>query len=203
MLSFPSKVTKVANDALVNIRTKMQENSDYFMKGRVKEVKEVKLVGVHVRLGDKQDNNLYGQWALSVDYYQKAIGIIEKRYSSTKYQLAYIFFTGGAVDKNDMQKDTNWTKSNLAEKVKYSFFEPANFDGWTAMYTLAQCDIIIAGQSTFSWWSAYLSNTREVFAPGDYFEPNQKIRFEREDYFLPWWSLLYENPTQDRIYGYH
>ena len=93
-------------------------------------------------------------------------------------------------------------KSNSSSKrsghVHYHFEKSG--DQNKAMRSLSLCDALIIGQSSFGWWAAYISNRSEVVAPRSMF--NEKgPRFEVDDYFLPWWTLLSSNPDLDRIIG--
>ena len=79
----------------------------------------VTIVAVHVRLGDKISKNItagsYNHWSLSVDYYLKAIHLVQQRRRGTNRVLAYAIFIGGSVTKDKKAKDVAWTKKNIGK----------------------------------------------------------------------------------------
>jgi len=72
-----------------------------------------------------------------------------------------------------------------------------------AMRTMMHCDVIIVAHSSFSWWAAYLSNSMEIIAPRDIYPANSIHFVEVDDVYPPWWSLLAQNTSLDRIVGYN
>lgn len=162
----------------------------------------MKLIGVHVRLGDKINNqqnvNFYNQWSLSEAYYMKAIKLLTLRHP----QFALIFFSGGGENNDGLNKDRHWTKQHFSGLSNYTFFDHSD-DHFVSFKALGLCDAIVVGHSSFSWWSAYLSDTMEIIAPYHLFSKTaeQTEAYSIEDYYLPWWSLLSEDPSEDRIVG--
>ena len=163
-----------------------------------------KIVGIHFRLGDKLNNKFYDQYSVSKEYFLRAISLIQQRYNVKK--LIYLFFIGGGLDKKTSLRDELWVKQNLAIRLNNVFYESSG-NHIIAMRSLSLCDIIIAGQSSYSWWAAYLSNTLEVIFPRHMFGKlkidSKEPFFEYENYFLPWWTLLSSNQSEDRIIGYN
>jgi hypothetical protein len=84
----------------------------------------VTIVGVHVRLGDKISKNItvksYNPWSLSLQYYEKAIKLVQDRRKMSHTSLAFVFFTGGAMKRDKVAKDNNWTKKNLGTLITNS-----------------------------------------------------------------------------------
>ena len=127
--------------------------------------------------------------------------------------------TGGGFTASQIARDREWASKHLtvdasqgmhhsnssgnssskrSGHVHYHFEKSG--DQNKAMRSLSLCDALIIGQSSFGWWAAYISNRSEVVAPRSMF--NEKgPRFEVDDYFLPWWTLLSSNPDLDRIIG--
>lgn len=156
---------------------------------------DYKVIGVHVRLGDKIGNSHYNAWSLSAAYYQRAIELLNRRHEN----VSLVFFTGGALDASTIANDENWTQEHFAADDKHVFFESSG-NHLVALQSLMLCDAIIAGHSTFSWWAAYLSTSMEIVAPKYMFPPDGP-NYRYKDYYLPYWSLLAEDPVEDRIVG--
>lgn len=156
---------------------------------------DYKVVGVHIRLGDKVGNSFYNSWALSEAYYQRAIELLNRRHAN----VSLVFFTGGALDAATIANDEDWTHQHYGAANQYVFFESSG-DHLVALQSLMSCDAIIVAHSSFSWWAAYLSNSLEIVAPKQMF-PLNGPGYNYEDYYLPWWTLLDENHDEDRIIG--
>jgi len=57
------------------------------------------------------------------------------------------------------------------------------------MCLMTLCDYIIIASSTFSWWGAYLSNSKHVFAPSEWFGPNN-YHLETKDIYCEGWQVI-------------
>lgn len=163
-----------------------------------------KLIGVHVRLGDKlgnpQNAHFYDQWALSEDYYRKAIKLLTARHPRS----ALVFFSGGGENKDALNKDRDWTKEKFGSLSNHTFFDRSE-DHFVALKALSLCDSIVVAHSSFSWWAGYLSNTLEVVAPYHMFSAAAEVTegYKMEDYYPPWWSVISGNSSEDRVVGYN
>ena len=165
---------------------------------------DFKIIGVHVRVGDKLNNtqnaHFYDQWALSEDYYSKAIALLTARHPRS----ALVIFSGGGESKDSLTKDRHWAKSKFGGLSNHTYFDHSE-DHFIAFKALTLCDSIVVAHSTFSWWAAYLSNTLEIVAPYHIFSAAAEITegYKMEDYFPPWWSVISKNSSEDRIIGYN
>lgn len=163
-----------------------------------------KLIGVHVRLGDKlgnpQNAHFYDQWALSEDYYRKAVRLLTARHPHS----ALVFFSGGGENKNAMNRDREWTRARFGSISNNTFFDHSE-DHFVALKALSMCDSIVVAHSTFSWWAGYLSDTLEVVAPYHLFSAaaGEKEGYRMEDYYPPWWSVISNNTAEDRVVGFN
>lgn len=174
-----------------------QLGSDFISKIRQGIPPGFTIVGVHLRLGDKLNNSFYNQWALSPAYYNKAIDLMAARHSD----VAFVYFTGGSVLSSPDQRHgyVQWTREHVNTNFTYKFFERSG-NHFIAMHALMRCDAVIAAHSSFSWWAAYLSGSREVVAPRSLFPKGAGgPEYVVDDYYLPWWSLLDEDARFDRI----
>ncbi|WP_270713040.1 alpha-1,2-fucosyltransferase [Phocaeicola coprophilus] len=110
-----------------------------------------KIVAVHIRRGDYINSNFIS--LANTNYYSNSLEYIEKIENIHNLKL-YIF-----------SDDPQWCKDNLSflNRFDYEFIQ-GNKD-YEDMYLMSKCMYIVIANSTFSWWSAYLSNAKNVIAP--------------------------------------
>lgn len=110
-----------------------------------------KTVAVHIRRGDYINTNFIP--LAETNYYLNSLEYIEKMECVDNLKL-YIF-----------SDDPQWCRKNLSflDKFECEFIQ-GNKD-YEDMYLISRCMYIIIANSTFSWWSAYLSNAKNVIAP--------------------------------------
>lgn len=117
-------------------------------------------VSLHVRRGDYITNTLTNSvhGICSIDYYKKAIRVIEKNIATPAY---FIF-----------SDDLSWTKDNLdfLSNVTYIELEDSALD-FEEMYLMSLCQHHIIANSSFSWWGAWLNSNpnKIVIAPQKWF----------------------------------
>jgi hypothetical protein len=95
---------------------------------------------------------------LGVEYYQQSINIFD----DDTYQ--YFVFSD----------DINWCKEVFGENELIEYIDGNN--QYVDLYLMTQCDHNIIGNSTFSWWGAWLNKNKnkKVIAPSIWFNPNRK-----------------------------
>jgi hypothetical protein len=54
---------------------------------------------------------------------------------------------------------------------------------------MSLCDYHIIGNSTFSWWGAWLSNSKQIIAPSQWFDGDLKTN-KLDDLYLDDWIVL-------------
>lgn len=108
-------------------------------------------IAVHIRRGDYINSNFI--LLTETDYYIDSLKYIENIENINSLKL-YIF-----------SDDPKWCIENLSflNRFEYEFIQ-GNKD-YEDMYLISKCKYIIAANSTFSWWSAYLSNAKRIFVP--------------------------------------
>lgn len=110
-------------------------------------------VAIHIRRGDylSEDNiGLFGN--ICTDrYYTAAIRYIEDHVSDPRF---FIF-----------SNDSSWVEDNL--KIRSAVYVNMNHggDSWMDMFLMGRCKNLIIANSTFSWWSAYLSSANIIICP--------------------------------------
>ncbi len=112
---------------------------------------------LHIRRGDyisdEKANKVHG--TCNLDYYQKAIQIINEKYSNVTF---FVF-----------SDDIPWTKENL--HVKNAIYVDIKSIPHEDMYLMSLCKHNITANSSFSWWGAWLNKNEEkiVIAPKNWF----------------------------------
>ena len=112
-------------------------------------------IAVHIRRGDYLGNNFHK--VISLDYYYNACKSIS---SQTKSLHVYIF-----------SDDINWCKRNFTfpnSIVEYVSMK-SEIDEF---YMMSTFNTIIIGNSSFSWWAAYLNNSnnsKQIYYPSHWF----------------------------------
>jgi hypothetical protein len=132
-------------------------NTSFSFNELKNEIKQVNSVSIHIRRGDYLNPNVSDfHGILSLEYYQKAVSIINTKIINPVY---FIF-----------SDDPNWCKENLLfinEKIIVS----GNQEAWIDMYLMTQCKHQIIANSSFSWWGAWLNQNPDkvVISPKKWF----------------------------------
>jgi len=124
----------------------------------LKDIENSDSVGVHVRHGDNANNVVPWHGALSLEYYNQAVKILT---ADIKDPVFYIF-----------SDDPEWSKNNL--RLEYpTVYISHNGDekNHEDLRLMAACKNHIIGNSTFSWWGAWLAKKpgQKVIAPKNYY----------------------------------
>lgn len=141
------------------------------------EIKNKKLIGVHIRRGDYINIPQYG--VLSIEYYNKAIETINV--DQAKYLVA----------SDDSKVFDLITFKESAEFVSPDFNSPLK-----TLKTLAACNYLIMSNSSFSFWAGWMvaKNGGKVYAPYPWFKeaivPNNHLNLEK---FIRIPSIFEEN----------
>ncbi len=107
------------------------------------------IIAVHVRRTDYLTNPNHE--ALGLDYYEKALAEVPQ-------DCTAIVFTD----------DPEWAKEQELFPDDRFFVSETNCP-YTDMALMSLCDYHIIGNSTFSWWGAYIANSKQVIAPKQWF----------------------------------
>ena len=107
------------------------------------------IIAVHVRRTDYLTNPNHE--SLGLDYYERALAEFPQ-------DCEVIIFTD----------DPEWAK--VQELFPDDRFYVSETDcAYTDMALMSLCDYHVIGNSTFSWWGAWLSNSKQVIAPKQWF----------------------------------
>lgn len=134
-------------------------------------------VSIHVRRGDyisiKKNADIFS--ISSIDYYKKAIEIIEKKITNPEY---FIF-----------SDDIEWCKLNF--KVGNFHFITGN-SAEQDLLLMSKCRHNIIANSTFSWWAAWLNNyeNKIVIAPYNWYVDSKLNKRLNGDFILDNWLQI-------------
>lgn len=142
------------------------------------------VVGIHFRAGDYKRFPAHHP-LLNANYYINSLLILKQKYP--KQKLKVLWFS----DEMSLVKHmiNNSALRQLVDQYSSFQFIEGQTD-WQDLYMLSKCDSMVIGNSTFSYWSAYLSkNVENVLYP-------QKNRWfgsalrghQMFDLFLPKWE---------------
>jgi hypothetical protein len=125
------------------------------------------LIAIHVRIGDFK--LLAGHHPIcKEDYYLNALNFLPK-------DIPYVIFSDTPLEVYNVLKN-NGRNKNLGQ----------NLDEKTDMCLMSLCDYHIIGNSTFSWWGAWLSNTNKVISPASWFGEKTNIQKWSDIYCKDW-----------------
>lgn len=127
-------------------------------------------VAVHIRRTDYAQNNFHR--LLPIQYYYNALLSLQK-----KININHIFI---------FSDDLNWCKNNFSYNKDFTFVE-LNNDLQEIQFMSSFNNIIIAN-STFSWWSAYLSKAQNIYCPKNWFNPNCSLN--TVDLRPSYWNII-------------
>jgi len=150
---------KDIRDIIINDFT-IKSDSNKKNKSMLKKIEKSNSVCIHVRRGDyvynKKTNKFHG--VCSAEYYNNAVKIIQKKAKNPEF---FIF-----------SDDLQWTKANLIFKHPTIYVDINNTEkGYEDLRLMSNCKHFIIANSSFSWWSAWLSNNPEkiICAPQKWF----------------------------------
>ncbi len=175
---FIEKTTEFLND--ITFRTDVIRDKDYEI---LKRITESDSICIHLRRGDyykvKQTRDIFG--VLGSKYYSKAIDIIKQKISKPMF---FVFSDEPDEAVSLLDLDTSFTvvRHNISRtynfldnytvfrKLKYlmKVMNPGRLEkAYNDFFLMSNCKHHIIANSTFSWWSAYLSknSSKTVIAP--------------------------------------
>ena len=136
-------------------------------------------VSIHIRRGDyvfdKKTKEFHG--LLPVEYYKKAIKIINKKIKNSKY---FVF-----------SDDPEWVKNNLKIDSAIYIYWNKGRKNYIDMQLMSNCKHNIIANSSFSWWGAWLNcnPNKIVVAPQKWFN-NAKAQKESTDLIPKTWKKI-------------
>lgn len=133
-------------------------------------------VSVHVRHGDNATSMAKEHGVLQPSYYQRAAGLITKGLRNPHF---FVF-----------SDDPAWARENLTLPGETTFVvHNGDEKNYEDLRLMAACKHHIVGNSTFSWWGAWLGSKagQLVYAPMKYLLHSNRVY---QDYYPATWKLL-------------
>ena len=125
-----------------------------------------RVVGLHIRRTDYLSNP--NHHFVGLNYYREALS----KFSDNTQILIF-------------SHDSQWCHDQeLFSDDRFMISE--NDSGYVDMCLMSMCTDFIIGNSSFSWWAAWLGNRGEVIAPKNWF-PDDK---DTSDLYCPHWEVL-------------
>jgi hypothetical protein len=135
-------------------------------------------VAVHVRRGDYLDEQWRDKLHVCTDsYYETAIRIAQNELESPTF---FVF--------SNSEEDTDWVRENYRFLPKGTVFVPPGSNDLEHFALMAECRHFIIANSTFSWWSAYLSRGQHklIVAP----KPWNRAGWDMKDLYSNDWIVV-------------
>jgi hypothetical protein len=137
----------------------------------VRSVTKEPVISVHLRMGDYK--NLVGKHPImEKEYYQQALDILPK-------DLLIIGFS-----------DEPEQASKIFDSLGRKYFITNPDDQYTDMCTMTLCDYHVIANSSYSWWGAWLSDTKKVIAPHNWFGDDPAMPKNWSDIYCKDWVVL-------------
>jgi len=138
---------------------KFEDFSDWFQR-MCQSIKEIDPVVIHIRRGDYLDdvNDFIG--ALSMNYFKSAMAHFDVDFT---HKNVWIFTDSPEIVKSEI-KDSEFSSSQI-------IIPPKDSSAFESLFLMSLSKKIIISNSTYSWWSAYLSSEdSKVIAPHKWFK---------------------------------
>jgi hypothetical protein len=146
-------------EALIRNKFKFPAITDDVNLGFLQKIENVESVSIHIRRSDYlQAHNLEIHGVCSLDYYQAAIAYICQKIEKPVF---FIF-----------ADDISWAMNNITiEKPHFYINCNKGNEGYRDMQLMASCKHNIIGNSSFSWWGAWLNDNPDkiVIAPAKWY----------------------------------
>ena len=146
----------------------------------MKEVQATQSVAIHVRKGEDYRSRIYYQGTCPVDYYQKAVKLINEKVKNPRF---YVF-----ADNKE------WVKENFND-FDYTLVEGNPIAGYGSHYDMqlmSLCRHNILSNSTYSWWGAFLNRNpdKTVVLPDIWFNPESCQEYTSKPVRCEGWIAL-------------
>ena len=135
----------------------------------IEEMRNSCSVSIHVRRGDY----LGGFPVMDMSYYTPAMQFIKEKYKNAHF---YVF-----------SNDIVWCREHFVGE-EFTFVDwNTGTDSYYDMYMMSQCKHNIIGNSSFSWWAAWLNanNDKVVIAPSIWFK-----KVKTPDIYMKDWIVI-------------
>ena len=118
-------------------------------------------VCVHVRRGDFLKDRFYEAYMLPIEYQKEAMKLATQIIPDANF---FIFSDSTALSKQELSDITN-----------LNFIDNENYSSLESLFLMSQCGHNIIANSTFSWWAAYINNSKEHITIAPRYKYNNKF----------------------------
>ena len=154
----------------------LREPPDDYNRGMLERIDSSESVCVHVRHGDNANQAAAQHGVLPPDYYARAIDDLVRAVPNPRF---FVF-----------SDDPEWARENVRPGRDATYVD-GNGDerNYEDLRLMGRCRHHITGNSTFSWWGAWLGRRpgQRVYAPGRYF---MHLEVPIGDYYPKSWNII-------------
>jgi hypothetical protein len=137
----------------------------------IRNISNQKTISIHIRLGDYEE--LQDKHPICpISYYQEALTMLPDDC------LVYIF-------SDDTKK-----AFEIFKFLNRQFVIPESNSQYVDMCLMTMCDYHIIANSSFSWWGAWLSNSKKVIAPSQWFGRDPNMPKNWSDIYCTGWEVI-------------
>jgi len=142
------------------------------------------LCSIHFRYGDYKKSLDY-HCLLTKNYYQKAIEIIISKSGKKNFLVFY-----EKEDEEEIKNIINFLKESN-KKIRSFEFIDTNIPDYDQILIMSACHSNIISNSTYSWWGAYLNDTKDkvIVRPYQWFGPKMAYK-NLKDLFPNDWHTI-------------
>lgn len=129
------------------------------------------VISIHLRLGDYR--GLAGKHpVMTREYYKEALDKLPS-------DLLVIVFS-----------DEPETAYHMFQDLGRAFVVPESNDQFTDMCTMTLCNYHIIANSSYSWWGAWLADSKKVIAPHNWFGEDPSMPKNWSDIYCEGWDVI-------------
>ena len=137
----------------------------------IRQITKEPVISLHLRLGD------YKVWAhkhpiCKEEYFRNALEHLPQ-------DLLLVCFS----DEPELAK-------NIFDNLGRKYFITETNDQYIDMCLMSKCDYHIIANSSYSWWGAWLSNSKKVIAPSEWFGKGTDMPQNWSDIYCDGWCIL-------------
>jgi hypothetical protein len=129
------------------------------------------VISIHLRLGDYVGQQ-HNHPVCSEEYYTEALRLLPDD------MMLFVF--------SDEPKKAEERFSKLNKKMVI----PDNTDKYVDMCLMSLCDYHIIANSSFSWWGAWLSESKKTIAPAQWFGSGEGMPKDWRDIYCEGWDVI-------------
>ena len=162
------------NQIIQNLNFDIIEDEIYLkFQKKIKLAKEP--ICIHIRTVQKSEKTTKEEEKelLDINFYNQAIKQMFEKFGESSNFFVFA-------------RDLQWAKKNLPKDYKYNFIDTTIKNDLYEFILMSNCKNFILANSTFSWWAAYISNSKNVF----YREQTNQFIGIKEGYFPSVWKKL-------------